>query len=124
MLVFRLLVQAGLVDSRTGEVRFLSAEHSVGFSQPAGVPTLVPSMRLIIFQRFEETARLSFISPAEAFALMGVSLRALFPSPADLAELARQIPYQHMIRIAGGAFHLQTAVAFVLSSLILRRPAA
>jgi hypothetical protein len=125
LLVLRLKIQKKTDDVGDGQFMFIHVERGTFFHQPTmgQCTTMVPGMKLAVLHRAGGIARLSWIAPAEVFSLMGAPLPSLFP-PDVLARLPLSVDYTDMVKIAGGAFHLQTSVAFVVSTLMLRRVVA
>ena len=113
LLVLRLLVQKALATVPIGGVLLTHAERGAAYSQPRvnQATTVVPDMLLVIASRERRGWRLTLASPAEAFRLMGMQL--------DTARVA-SFTSKQLIRIAGEAFHLQSACAFTLASLAFR----
>lgn len=113
MLMYNLVVKGTLKSLPVGGVVLTHTERGPRFHQPGpGVcTTAVPNMMLVVAFRGSDGWRLSHASPVEVYRMMGM------PLPPE----ARTLSAIELVKIAGGAFHLPTACAFVAAACTLRR---
>ena len=121
ILIYLLKVQGRLRDIGPGDIALINTERSGGFGglmQLNKGVTLVPRMQLVVISRAMIRTRMTWILPEEAFHLMGAPLRELLPQ--THTRLHELFTYGEIIVMAGQAYHMQSAMAFAISTLMLR----
>jgi len=120
-LIYLLKVQGRMSDIQQGDIVLINAEKSTNFGSIMHFNhsvTLVPRMHMVVISKRESTTRMTWLLPEEAWAFMGAPLNEVMPD--SHRALHESFSYADMIVMAGQAFHLQAAMAFAISSLMLR----
>ena len=120
VLIDSLILEGGFQDIPHGSIGFVNMEMSSRFARVHvdSIGTLVPKMRMVVIDRRQFCVRMSWLMPCEAFDLMGAPLHEVLPLT-ELADLPSRFSYYELILVAGQAFHVHSALAFIIATLML-----
>ena len=128
VLIDCLILEKGFEQIPSGSLGFVNVELSAKFARVHvdSCTTLVAKVRTVVIDRRKYQVRMTWLMLCEEFDLMGSPLDEILPA-SELLELPTRFSYSELMLIAGQAFHIHSALAFIVATLMLRnckRPAA